>query len=63
MHEYLEMKLVAEHGEADEKERPGITGSKPEEVQAAAIPDAMTQMQTDRQTDRSTDRSTDRRTD
>ena len=30
IHEYLEKKLVTEHGEKDEKERPGITGSKEE---------------------------------
>ena len=33
IHEYLESKLVEEHGVKDEAERPGITGSKPEAVQ------------------------------
>ena len=31
IHEYLESKLVAEHGVKDEAERPGITGSRMEE--------------------------------
>ena len=31
IHEYLESKLVAEHGAKDEMERPEITGSKVEE--------------------------------
>ena len=35
IHEYLEKDLVAEHGETDEKERPGITGSKTEVAQTA----------------------------
>ena len=30
IHEYLESKLMEEHGTKDEAERPGITGSKPE---------------------------------
>ena len=32
VHEYLEKKLLADHGEIDEKERPGITGN---DVEAA----------------------------
>ena len=32
IHEYLESKLVEEHGTKDESERPGITGNKSEPV-------------------------------
>ena len=63
IHEYFEKKLVAEHGETDERERPGITGSKTEVVQAAEAPDTPTQAPTDRQTDEQTDGRTDRPSD
>ena len=40
VHEYLERKLMTEHGEKDEKERPGITGSMTEGVQTADSTDS-----------------------
>ena len=55
IHEYLEKKLVAKHGETDERERPGITGSRTQVVPTTEVPDTPTQAPADRQTDEQTD--------
>lgn len=45
--EYLEKKLLADHGEADEQERPGISGGRAGGKQTGGVPDVHAQTSTD----------------
>ena len=60
IHEYLERKLIAEHAETDERERPGIAGGTTDVGQATEVPGEHAQESSDRQMEDQTDGRGDR---